>query len=97
MALGVPRGEALAGLARRAALPEVAALCAALDRAAATAPRSGRRSAALAADARAERCAGGVGEQAARAAPKIQLVVALLLVPVGAAPGRRAALLRARR
>jgi tight adherence protein C len=80
VALGVPREEALQTLARRCPLPHVAALTAALARA----DRHGAPLApalhALAADARADR-ARILQERAARAAPKIQLVVALLLVP----------------
>jgi tight adherence protein C len=79
-ALGVPLAVALAGLRRRAPLPEVEALCSALGRAA----RHGSPLAAtLEAQARHARLARRrrIQEQAARAAPKIQLVVALLLVP----------------
>ncbi len=79
-ALGVPLGAALDGLARRAPLPEVDALCSALSRAA----RHGAPLAAtLEAQARGARLARRrrIQEQAARAAPKIQLVVALMLVP----------------
>jgi tight adherence protein C len=80
VALGVPVREALAGLGRRLPQPEVAALVAALDRAS----RHGTPLAeALAAQARDARFAlqRRVREEAARAAPKIQLVVALMLVP----------------
>jgi tight adherence protein C len=79
-ALGVPIGEALAGLETRLPLPEIRGLVAALDRA-------GRHGAPLAdtlgAQARDARLARRreIEEEAARAAPKIQLVVALLLVP----------------
>jgi tight adherence protein C len=79
-ALGVPLSEALAGMERRLPLPEVRALVAALDRA-------GRHGAPLAdtleAQARDARLARRrqIQEEAARAGPKIQLVVALLLVP----------------
>lgn len=80
IALGVPREGALQRLAARCPLPHVVALTAALARA----DRHGAPLApalrALAADARAER-ARTLQERAARAAPKIQLVVALLLVP----------------
>ena len=78
--LGVPLAEALAGLERRLPLPEVRSLVAALDRAA-------RHGAPLAAtlDAQARDARLGrrrqIQEEAARAGPKIQLVVALLLVP----------------
>jgi tight adherence protein C len=78
--LGVPRGEALAGLAASCPLPEIAALAAAIGRA----DRHGAPLApaleSLAAEARAEQ-ARRLRDEAARAAPKIQLVVALLLVP----------------
>ena len=79
-ALGVPRAEALERLARRCPTDGVAALVAAIRRT----ERHGAPLApavhALAADARAQR-AQRLRERAARAAPKIQLVVALLLVP----------------
>ena len=79
-ALGVPYAQALDRLAHRCPLEGVAALVAAIGRS----ERHGAPLApalhALAADARAER-AQRVRERAARAAPKIQLVVALLLVP----------------
>jgi tight adherence protein C len=79
-ALGVPRAEALERLARRCPSDGVAALVAAIRRT----ERHGSPLApalhALAADARAQR-AQSLRERAARAAPKIQLVVALLLVP----------------
>lgn len=79
-AFGVSLREALAGFERRLPLPEVRALVAALDRA-------GRHGApladTLAAQARDARLARRrqIEEEAARAGPKIQLVVALLLVP----------------
>jgi tight adherence protein C len=79
-ALGVPRAEALERLAARAPLPGVHALVGALARAERHGAPLGPALAALAADARAER-ARAVRDRAARAAPKIQLVVALLLVP----------------
>jgi tight adherence protein C len=79
-ALGAPRQEGLDRLAAAAPLPAVAALVAALRRSdrhgAPLAPALG----ALAADARAEH-GRALAEHAARAAPKIQLAVALLLVP----------------
>jgi tight adherence protein C len=78
--LGVGLEEALARTARRLPLPEVTALHAALMRAA----RHGAPlSATLAAQARDARLARrrAIEEEAARAGPKIQLVVALLLVP----------------
>jgi len=80
VALGVPLGEALTGMWRRLPLPEVRALVAALDRA----RRHGAPlSATLAGQARDARLSlrRRVQEDAARAGPKIQLVVALLLVP----------------
>ena len=80
LALGRPRAEALAGLATRCPLTEVAAFAAAVGRADRHGAPLAPALAALAADARADR-ARTVREQAARAAPKIQLVVALLLVP----------------
>jgi tight adherence protein C len=79
-ALGVPRDEALRDLAARAPVPGVRALARALERAAAHGAPLGPSLAAIAADARSER-ARQVRDRAARAAPKIQLVVALLLVP----------------
>ncbi len=78
--LGVPLERALADLAKRAPLPEVAALVGALERA----RRHGVPLAeALGAQARDARFAltRHAREEAARAGPKIQLVVALLLVP----------------
>jgi tight adherence protein C len=79
-ALGVPRTEALERLTRRCPSDGIAALVAAVRRT----ERHGAPLApavdALATDARAER-AQRLRERAARAAPKIQLVVALLLVP----------------
>jgi tight adherence protein C len=80
VALGVPLAEALAGLEERVPLPEVHALVAALERA----RRHGVPLAeTLAAQARAARfaLAHRIRDDAARAGPKIQLVVALLLVP----------------
>jgi tight adherence protein C len=79
-ALGVPLAEALAGLEERVPLPEVRSLVAALERA----RRHGAPLAdTLAAQARAARfaLARRIRDEAARAGPKIQLVVALLLVP----------------
>jgi tight adherence protein C len=79
-ALGVPLVESLAGLARRTPMPEVEALVAAIARAArhgsplATTLEAQSRDARLARRRR-------IQEQAAKAAPKIQLVVALMLVP----------------
>jgi tight adherence protein C len=79
-ALGVPRAEALDTLAARAPVPGVHALVAALGRADRHGAPLGPALAALAAEARSDR-ARRVRDRAARAAPKIQLVVALLLVP----------------
>lgn len=79
-ALGVPLGDALEGLATRTPLAEVQALVSAIGRAA----RHGAPLAAtLESQARDARMARRrrIQEQAAKAAPKIQLVVALLLVP----------------
>jgi tight adherence protein C len=78
--LGVPLAQALAATERRLPLPEVRTLVAALDRA----RRHGTPlSGALATQAHDARLAlrRRVQEDAARAGPKIQLVVALLLVP----------------
>jgi tight adherence protein C len=80
VSLGVPVDTALAGMAERAPLAEVRALVAALDRA--------RRHGAPLADTLAAQVhdarfalARAAREEAARAGPKIQLIVALLLVP----------------
>lgn len=78
--LGEPRDEVLHRLRRRCPLPEVAALAAILTRAGQHGTPPGPALHALAADARARR-ARRLREDAGRAAPKIQLVVALLLVP----------------
>ena len=80
VALGVPLEEALAGMAQRLPLPEVRALVAALDRARRHGASPTEALAAQARDARFS-LARRVREEAARAGPKIQLVVALLLVP----------------
>jgi len=80
VALGVPLAQALDGLTLRVPQPEIRAFAAALDRAARHgAPLAGT----LEAQARAARfaLARRIREDAARAGPKIQLVVALLLVP----------------
>jgi tight adherence protein C len=80
VSLGVPLAGALDGLAGRLPQPEIRAFVAALQRA-------GRHGApladTLAAQARAARfaLARRVRDEAARAGPKLQLVVALLLVP----------------
>lgn len=78
--LGVPRRGALLALQRRCPLPEVAALVAAVERADRHGAPLADALTALATDARAQR-AQAVRDRAARAAPKIQLVIALLLVP----------------
>jgi tight adherence protein C len=80
VALGVPLGDALEGLTARLPQPEVRAFVAALERSRRHgAPLAGT----LAAQASAARfaLARRVRDEAARAGPKIQLVVALLLVP----------------
>jgi tight adherence protein C len=80
VALGVPLRHALAGMATRLPQPEIRAFVGALDRAA----RHGAPlSETLAGQAGAARfaLARRIREDAARAGPKIQLVVALLLVP----------------
>jgi tight adherence protein C len=80
VALGVPLARALGELAERAPLPEVRALVGALDRARRHGAPLGDTLAAQARDARFS-LARQAREEAARAGPKIQLVVALLLVP----------------
>lgn len=80
MALGVPRASALARMAGRCPAPAVAALVDSLRRAERHGAPLSDTLAAQAHEARAAR-ARRVREHAARAAPKIQLVVALLLVP----------------
>jgi len=80
IALGVPRDDALEALVRRCPIAGVRALVAAIERA----HRHGAPLAAtLASQAREARAARArrIRDRAARAAPKIQLVVALLLVP----------------
>jgi tight adherence protein C len=79
-ALGVPRAATYAELERRAPAAGIAALTAALARADRHGAPLAPALAAEAATARA-RAAQRAAEQAARAAPQIQLVVALLLVP----------------
>lgn len=79
-ALGVPLTQSLASLVRRAPLPEIEALAAAIARAARHGAPLARTLEAQARDARLARRR-HIQEEAARAAPKIQLVVALLLVP----------------
>ena len=78
--LGVPRAEALTLLAGRCPSARVAVLVRTLERAARHGAPLGDALAAQAREARAA-AARRLNEQAARAAPKIQLVVALLLVP----------------
>jgi tight adherence protein C len=78
--LGVPRAQSLAALARRAPLPGVRALVAAVGRADRHGAPLGPALSALATQARTDR-ARAAREAAARAAPKVQLVVAALLVP----------------
>ena len=80
LSLGELRRTALSTLARRAPAPGVPALIAALERAERTGAPPGEALGALAHEARAD-AARGRAEAAARAAPQIQLVVALLLVP----------------
>jgi len=77
---GLPQSEALESLRRRAPLPEVAAMCGLIE-------RSRRYGSPLADQLQAQATSlrgvqrRRIEEQAARAAPKIQLAVALLLVP----------------
>src|SRR4051812_11686601 len=78
--LGTPRAAALAALQRRAPLPAVGALTAAVERAERYGAPLSPALTAIAAQARAD-AARELAERAARAAPKIQLAVALLLVP----------------
>jgi tight adherence protein C len=78
--LGVPRAEALDDLRRRLPLPAIVTLCAAIGRADRHGAPLAPALAALAHEARAER-ARALREAAARAAPRIQLAIALLLVP----------------
>lgn len=80
VAFGLPLATALAAMAERAPLPEVRALIAALDRARRHGAPLADTLAAQARDARFA-LARHAREDAARAGPKIQLVVALLLVP----------------
>ena len=79
-ALGVPLAEALEAMGRRLPQPEVTALIGALDR---VRRHGAPLGATLAGQARDSRLAlrRAVQEDAAKAGPKIQLVVALLLVP----------------
>ena len=80
MALGVPRADAMAEWRARCPLPAAGALVVAVGRSDRHGAPLAPALAALAADARADRVR-RLGDRAARAAPKIQLVVALLLVP----------------
>jgi tight adherence protein C len=80
VALGIPLADAMTGMAHRLPLPEVRALCGALDRARRHGAPLGATLSAQARDARLS-LRRRVQEEAARAGPKIQLVVALLLVP----------------
>jgi tight adherence protein C len=79
-ALGVPLADALDDLCKRLPLPEVRALVAALERARRHGAPLADTLSAQARDARFA-LARRIREEAARAGPKIQLVVALLLVP----------------
>jgi tight adherence protein C len=78
--LGVPHAEALERLVARCPVPAVGTLVAALRRAERHGAPLSDTLAAQAAEARAAH-ARRLHEQAAKAAPKIQLVVALMLVP----------------
>src|SRR5436190_23326973 len=78
--LGVPLATALDGMTARLPLPEVIALAGALKRAGRHGAPLGDTLAAQSRDARLARRR-DIEEQAAKAGPKIQLVVALLLVP----------------
>ncbi|MBV9212306.1 MAG: type II secretion system F family protein [Actinobacteria bacterium] len=80
VSLGVSLDDALDATNRRMPLPEVAALGAALSRAARHGAPLSETLAAQARDARLARRR-AIEEEAAKAGPKIQLVVALLLVP----------------
>jgi tight adherence protein C len=80
LALGVPRAEALAALQRSLPLAAIGQLVAAITRADRHGAPLAPALTALAREARADR-ARALHEQAARAAPRIQLAVALLLVP----------------
>ncbi|MGK2939081.1 MAG: type II secretion system F family protein [Solirubrobacteraceae bacterium] len=78
--LGVPRAKALESLAARCPIEPIAALVAALGRADRHGAPLDEALASLAAQARADR-ARLAQEAGARAAPQIQLIVALVLVP----------------
>jgi tight adherence protein C len=78
--LGIPLEEGLRSMVERLPLPEVRSLVAALDRARRHGTPLAETLASQARDARFA-LARRAREEAARAGPKIQLVVALLLVP----------------
>jgi tight adherence protein C len=80
LALGVSRADALAALRRSLPLPAIGLLTAAIVRADRHGAPLAPALTALAHEARADR-ARALHEQAARAVPRIQLAVALLLVP----------------
>jgi tight adherence protein C len=80
IALGAPRDAALDDLTAAAPVPAAAALVAAIRRSERHGAPLAPALTALAADARAEN-GRALTEHAAKAAPKIQLVVAILLVP----------------
>lgn len=80
VAVGVRRRDAFRALGERCPVPAVTALVAAVERAERHGAPLGPALAALALDARADR-ARALQDEAARAAPKIQLVIALMLVP----------------
>jgi tight adherence protein C len=80
VALGVPLERALSDMTRRLPLPEVEALVGAVDRARRHGAPLSETLAAQAHDARLARRR-RIQEEAAKAGPKIQLIVALLLVP----------------
>lgn len=80
VALGTPLSEALRAMLERLPVPEVAALIGAVERATRHGAPLAETLAAQARDAREARRR-RIREEAARAGPKIQLVVALLLVP----------------
>jgi tight adherence protein C len=80
IALGVPLSESMAAMLARVPTPEVGALIAALERASRHGTPLAETLASQARSARASRRR-RIREEAARAGPKIQLVVALMLVP----------------
>ncbi|MSO40534.1 MAG: hypothetical protein EXQ70_01310 [Solirubrobacterales bacterium] len=77
---GVAHRQALAGLRRRAPIAEIAAMCAAMERSRRHGSPLASQLAAQASGMRREQRR-RIEEGAAKAAPKIQLAVALLLVP----------------